>query len=133
MQRTTRIHLRHLLRALQRGGWATVLALLAMGMSGCESGTGPEARILTIEVASTRVSCQGEGLHECLQIREVDVDPAAPFVPTFAPIEGFTHEQGYRYVLRVAQRTVANPPADGSSIAYRLLRVVSRVRVEATE
>lgn len=133
MQRSTRLFVRHFLRRLHRGGWATALGLLAIGMSGCASGTGPEARILTIEVASTRVSCRGEGLQECLQIREVGMDPAAPFALTFVPIEGFTHERGYRYVLRVAERTVSNPPADGSSVVYRLLSVVSRERVEATD
>jgi hypothetical protein len=41
-------------------------------------------------------------------------------------IEGFTHEAGYRYLIEVSRRPVADPPADGSSFTYRLLRILER-------
>lgn len=45
------------------------------------------------------------------------------------PIEGFAHEEGCRDVLRVAERQIANPPADGSSIADRLVAARSKTPV----
>lgn len=97
---------------------------------GCASSTEPRVRILTLEVAPTRVECMGMVPMECLQVREVRYGPQGPFVATFIPIEGFTHETGYQYVIRVARRTIRNPPADGSSVVDRLIEVVSRIRVE---
>ena len=105
----------------------------AMGFAlttGCTSSTEPRERVLTLEVAPTRVQCMGSEPMECLQVRELRSGPEQPFVSTFIPIEGFTHETGYRYVIRVARRTIRNPPADGSSIVDRLIEVVSRIRVE---
>lgn len=43
-------------------------------------------------------------------------------------IEGFDFEEGFRYRIEVERREVADPPADGSSLSYRLLRVLSRER-----
>lgn len=58
---------------------------------------------------------------QCFQVREIGGGPERPFAATFIPIEGFTHETRYRYVIRVARQIVSNPPADGSSIFYRLI------------
>jgi len=58
---------------------------------------------------------------------------AGPFGPDedwtlfYEAIDDFTHESGYHYVLRVARRVIPDPPADGSSYAYRLLAILSRV------
>ena len=67
--------------------------------------------------------CIGIGPQECLQVRE---QSDAPWQLFYGHIEGFAYEPGFRYVLRVAVSPVPDPPADGSSLAYRLLRVVSR-------
>ncbi|CAM5580990.1 DUF4377 domain-containing protein [Rhodanobacter lindaniclasticus] len=40
------------------------------------------------------------------------------------PIEGYTHQPGVRNVLRVKRYTLAQPPADASSVAYVLDMVV---------
>jgi hypothetical protein len=99
------------------------LALLLGAAAACRSATGPAERVFTLQVAPARVPCVGEGTHECLQVRE---RADAPWQLFYDPIEGFVHEPGYQYLLRVARRPVANPPADGSSAAYRLLAVLSR-------
>lgn len=39
-------------------------------------------------------------------------------------IEGYTHQPGTRNALRIMRYTIANPPADGSSVAYVLDMVV---------
>lgn len=85
--------------------------------------TGPDRDVITLEIAPNRVPCTGAAPMECLLVRE---RPGAEWTYFYDHIEGFNHEPGYRYVLRVERREVANPPADGSSVAYRLVRVVSR-------
>ena len=42
----------------------------------------------------------------------------------YQDIEGYAHEPGMRNVLRLNRYTIANPPADGSSVAYVLDMVV---------
>ena len=129
MLRPSRAH-RH---APGRSRRPALVLMSALGLAltiGCASSTEPRERVLTLEVAPTRVECMGFVPMECLQVRELRSGPEQPFVSTFIPIEGFTHETGYRYVIRVARRTIRNPPADGSSIVDRLIEVVSRTRVE---
>lgn len=46
-------------------------------------------------------------------------------------IEGFTHEAGHTYELRVEKTTSANPPADASSFRYRLLEIVKKQKAVA--
>ena len=99
-----------------------LLSFLLVLAAGCGV-TGPGRDIVTLEVAPNRVPCTGEGIMECFLVREPPSDEWTYF---YAPIEGFTFEPGYRYVLRVARFDVPNPPVDGSSIAYVLVRVVSR-------
>lgn len=104
---------------------AVAALLLLASLAGCRTGTGPltEEVVLTLDVAPSRVPCTGIGVTECLQVRE---PPDGSWQRFYDEVAGFTYEPGYWYVLRVARRPVANPPADGSSLAYRLLTVVSR-------
>jgi len=89
----------------------------------CRSATEPGSREVQLEVAESRMPCIGVGPQECLQVRE---QSDAPWQLFYDHIEGFAYEPGFRYVLRVAVSPVPDPPADGSSLAYRLLRVMSR-------
>jgi heat shock protein HslJ len=78
-----------------------------------------------LEVAPTEVDCIGVAPRKCLQVRE-----AGGQWQTFsAPIEGFTFEDGWRYRLQVAVTPVKNPPADGSSLRYQLVRVLDKMPV----
>lgn len=49
----------------------------------------------------------------------------------YDPIEGFAHEEGSTYKLRVARRRIANSPADGSAYSYRLLQLVKKNAAQA--
>lgn len=95
--------------------------LLATGCAGILT---PEDT-LVMEVAEARVPCTGVGPMECLLVRSGQ-DPEPRLF--YGEIEGFNFQEGYRHSLVVARRTVANPPADGSSLAYRLKRIESRDR-----
>jgi heat shock protein HslJ len=91
-----------------------------------------------LEVAAQTAPCNHPLMpnRQCLLVREIHYDeqglpygtPGA-WQPLNQDIEGYTHTPGIRNVLRVKRFTVANPPADGSSIAYVLDLVVESEKV----
>ena len=78
----------------------------------------PRERTRTFEIAHNLVDCVGVGPQKCMLVRRL---PETSWTFFYDGIEGFTYEAGYVYVVRVAERRIDNPPADGSSLAYRLL------------
>lgn len=78
---------------------------------------------VTLEVDAHRVPCAGEARTRCLRVR---VPPDTSWRFFYDRIEGFVFEDGYRWRLDVERRRVPNPPADGSSVAYRLVRILSK-------
>jgi hypothetical protein len=105
----------------------SLVGLVLGASTACRSApapTEPAMGVLTLEVAPAAVPCVGVGPRECLQVR---TERDAPWQLFYDPIAGFTFEPGHSYVLRVAWHHVPNPPADGSSRAYSLLRVLSKV------
>lgn len=106
--------------------------LAAIGFAGLSAGacagtTEPEERVRTYEVAEARVDCNGVGGPSlCLSVR---TPPDTVWRILYGVVEGFDHEVGYRYVLELAERHISNPPADGPSIGYRMIRVISRTAV----
>jgi hypothetical protein len=100
------------------------LGLVLVLASACTASTAPHEEVLVLEVAATRVPCVGVAPMQCLQVR---TSADAPWQPFYDAIEGFAWEPGYRYTLRVARRAVLDPPADGSSVAFRLLEILAKV------
>lgn len=84
--------------------------------------------ILVLEVAPDSVPCVGEMVGHCIQVRSPGEDAWRKF---YDPIDGFQHEPGFRYTLRVARRAVPDPPADGSAWTYRLIEIIAREPGEA--
>lgn len=68
------------------------------------------------------VDCEGVGPQTCMQVAESADGPTELF---YDGIEGFEHEAGTAYVVDVRIETVDDPPADGSSLRYVLVEVVS--------
>ncbi|MFC5578748.1 DUF4377 domain-containing protein [Lysobacter niabensis] len=91
------------------------------------------------EVAPQRKTCPHPMIPDmqCLQVRprtyadNGTLASQGEWRPLYQEIEGYTHVPGTRNVLRVKQFTVANPPADGSSVAYVLDMVVESELVDA--
>lgn len=98
-------------------------ALAALILAACCGITGPESEQFTLYVAPHTVECTGEGVQQCLLVRR---SVAAEWTNFYDAIEGFTYEPGFDWTLRVSSREVRNPPADGSSIAYRLITVLEK-------
>ncbi len=78
-------------------------------------------------VHESMVDCEGASPMRCMQVRASESEEWTWF---YDRIEGFEHEPGYRYELRVEVTNVDKPPADGSSKRYRLVQVVSKEKVE---
>lgn len=113
-------------RALSLG---TVLFSLAACGAACEppavtapvtpSATGTK----TLLVSEKVVDCEGEGPMKCMQTRASEKEEWSLF---YGSIEGFTHDPGFSYELEVEVLPNPNPPAGGSSLRYRLVRVVAK-------
>lgn len=92
---------------------------------------GPGERVF-LEVAAQRVACHHPMMpdYQCLHVREITYGDngvktaEGDWQFLYQDIEGYTHQPGTRNVLRLDRYTVANPPADSSSIAYVLDMVV---------
>lgn len=92
------------------------------------------------EVDAQTVPCQvslAPRTVDCLRVREVRYDDAGQRIGRPSEwqalgtgIEGYTHEPGFRDVLRVKRYTIANPPADAPSVAYVLDQVVESAAID---
>ncbi len=74
-----------------------------------------------IYVAPTLADCQGESSQKCLQLKENKEDEWTLF---YDQIEGFDYKEGFTYKLEVAISKVENPPADTSSLKYKLVKLI---------
>lgn len=76
-------------------------------------------------VASQTVDCTGVAPMKCLQVKEKESDSWENF---YSNIEGFTYEPGFEYILKVKKEKIENPPMDGSSIKYILVKQISKTK-----
>lgn len=106
------------------GTFVFTLALALVASCRSPSPTSPEEEVTTLEIASAKVPCSGFIKQECFQVR---ARSDAPWTLFYNQIEGFVYEPGYLYTIQVAIRVIPNPPLDGSSRAYRLLAILSKV------
>lgn len=79
-------------------------------------------------VGPERVPCSGVAPMECLQIKKNASDTAWQYF--YDEIEGFQYEPGYTYTLEVSSEKVDNPPADASSIHYKMKKMVNKVKAK---
>ena len=93
-------------------------------LAGCSIVEPDREELLTLYVAPYTATCVGVDVQRCLLVKQA---PEAEWTFFYDGIEGFTYEPGFAYTLRVARRHVPNPPADGSSVAYRLITVLAKV------
>jgi hypothetical protein len=102
--------------------------MMTFALGACGSPTGSaDVRRTPLYVEAFTVDCMGIAPQKCLLVRE---DPADSWEYHYDGITGFTYEPGYRYTLEVEIRKIRNPPADASSLEYRLVRVIDKVAVQ---
>lgn len=86
-----------------------------------EAPAAPQDDVLVID--HYMVPCYGAGPELCL--REATSEKSGENLLFHGAIEGFSYEWGHRYTLRVAISEVEEPMADGSSMRYELVEVMS--------
>lgn len=92
----------------------------------CSIQTSENSNIKTIFVSAEQKDCSnGAGKTKCMLVREKLTDDWQYF---YNSIDGFTYQPGYDYVLTVSTTKIANPPADGSSIKYTLIKQISKIK-----
>lgn len=98
--------------------------VLAVGCT--PSATGGDGTEITLFVGPELKECVGVAPMQCMQVKR---SPEGAWEFFYNQIEGFTYEPGFEYELRVNEIVVENPPADGSSLRYELVAVVSKTAV----
>ena len=83
----------------------------------------------TLFVGPERVDCVGVAPQKCYKVKE---DSSEEWRFFYSEIAGFDYEPGYQYQLLVREETVSNPPADGSSLRWVLIEVVSKEAADNT-
>ena len=71
-----------------------------------------------VYIGDAKVDCEGEASQKCLQIKE---EGQTDWTYFYDHIEGFDYEAGFFYKLKVKVTKIENPPADASSLHYRLI------------
>ena len=79
-----------------------------------------------IYIADAPVDCVGVGPQKCLQIKE---EGNTDWTYFYDSIEGFDYDAGFFYKLKVEVTKIENPPADGSTLHYKLLEVLGKSKV----
>lgn len=101
-----------------------ILILYGLILTGCQK----DSQENIMRVNHYTVSCTGEMTGRCLLVQRnenLNTDNWEYFY-YYNSIKGFDYEEGYTYTLNVREEKVENPPADGSSLSYTLIKVVSK-------
>lgn len=110
---------------IQNGFMGIVFLLFSFSL------TGDTVKVVDMMVNSYTVECVGEMEGNCLLVQEGDEIGTEDWSMFYYEdsISGFDYEPGYIYHLKVQKKKVKNPPMDGSSISYRLVKIVSKEKV----
>jgi hypothetical protein len=95
------------------------------GASWLSNGECPQAHVknITLTVAAEDVACLKEGAMRCLRVK-MGKNPA--WSNFYDSIEGFTFTPGVQYKLLLSATPITNPPVDGSTTHFALVRVLWR-------
>jgi len=74
-----------------------------------------------IFVGPSLVDCVGVGPQKCMLIKE---DSSSEWKNFYDKIEGFDFTEGHSYKIMVQMSKIENPPADSSSIKYKLIEII---------
>ncbi len=106
-----------------------VVAIVTLA-AGCSSGSSATeaasasggGEVVRMWIGPELVECEGVAPTECMQVSYAEDGAPELF---YDSIEGFDYSEGTSYVIDVQVTEVASPPADGSSLSYSLVEVVS--------
>ncbi|MBC8984783.1 META domain-containing protein [Pedobacter sp. N36a] len=84
------------------------------------------ADVITLMVKEDRASCTGVAPMNCLQVKYKNSKNWELF---YSEIQGFKHQEGYRYTLSVIRTKRKNVPADASAYTYKLKKVIKKEKI----
>lgn len=87
------------------------------------------AEVIRLIVKEDRAACTGVGPMNCLQVKYKNSKNWELF---YSEIQGFRHQEGYRYTLSVIRTKRKNVPADASIYTYKLKKVIRKQKVAVT-
>lgn len=103
--------------------WAAALGAGALILTACSSGdSDAQGDVVRMWIEPELVECEGVAPMECMEVSYSEDGAPELF---YDEIEGFTFTEGTAYVLDVEVTEVPDPPADASSLSYRLVEVIS--------
>lgn len=103
-----------------------VLLTLCIGsLFSCATTKQPSQSTKTLTIGSQKVDCTGVGPQKCLQVKENESEEWTNF---YGSIEGFDYKEGNVYQIEVAVTEVENPPADASSLNYKLVKILKETK-----
>lgn len=76
-----------------------------------------------IYISDSKVNCTGVAPQKCLQIKE---EGQTDWTYFYGQIVDFDYEEGFFYKIKVEVIKVENPPADGSSLKYKLIEILDK-------
>ncbi len=94
---------------------------------GGESHMTKQSPLVTLRIDHYQRPCAGVDIQLCLWVSK---NGAAPEY-FFDAIEGFDYKWGYTYEITAEQKTASRPAADGSSIIYRLKKIIKKEKFPA--
>ena len=100
---------------------------------GCSKDNEPDSvREAEFDISPAYVDCNltfnQNTVQKCLTITESGHSDG--YTVGAGTISGLDYEPGYKYRVNLRLTKLANPPLDGSDTEYKLIKVVSKVRVE---
>lgn len=92
------------------------------------SACGDKTETEELVIASEQTDCVGVSPQKCLLIKREGSDTWKYW---YSGIEDFDYEPGYEYVIQITKETIENPPADISSVQYKLYKLVSKEKKDS--
>ena len=124
----------HQMQELAIGDVIEVMAELSTLSSGADNKSQITVRAMPyvlrkIIVADHQEDCMGVGPQSCLLTKIAgQTNSQTGWEYRYSGIEGFDYEPHYEYTLLIQNTTVANPPADASSIHSKLIKIIEKKR-----
>lgn len=124
----------HQMQELAIGDVIEVMAEPSILLSGADNKSQITVRAMPyvlrkIIVADHQEDCMGIGPQSCLLTKIAgQTNSQTGWEYRYSAIEGFIYEPHYEYILLIKNTTVANPPADASSIHSKLIKIIEKKR-----
>ena len=124
----------HQMQELAIGDVIEVMAEPSILLSGADNKSQITVRAMPYVLRKTIVAdhqedCMGVGPQSCLLTKIAgQTNSQTGWDYRYSGIEGFDYEPHYEYTLLIKNTTVANPPADASSIHSKLIKIIEKKR-----